>query len=284
MAAVPNSVCFGSHCVCLSGYASRNDGTLCKKREIGDVCSFDSDCSDAIENTLCLERRGAMGQHLCGCIMGYYQPLLNGDIISNNNTCTMRTIGDVCIHSSDCTSVIENGICFEGICGCIIGYHQNGTNVCDINQLGSPCSFNEQCSNAIPNSLCGNDSCRCNYGYFGDASLAFCQLREIGDNCTEHVDCYAAVNNSYCDSDEGSCQCELGYQISVGMSHCTKRRILDDCDTSMDCYSAVDYSHCSSNFTCICNLGYTANSMLDTCYKSRLPLCCGFVFNTKQHV
>jgi hypothetical protein len=72
----------------VDGYAATRGGRECRKRQVGDTCFRDLDCSTVINGSQC--RQG-----ICLCLIGYKQD----DVTL---PCTPRTLGDSCTTHEDC--------------------------------------------------------------------------------------------------------------------------------------------------------------------------------------
>lgn len=129
---------------------------------IGSNCTLQSDCSDAVNFSLC----DSMNNQ-CTCLSGYYSS-------SDNTQCIARRIGDNCTSNTDCSSVVADSVCLTAasstspaMCQCITGFRSadNGTS-CVLRRLADDCITMNDCSEAVNGSTCGiNGTCDCLPGY-----------------------------------------------------------------------------------------------------------------------
>jgi hypothetical protein len=108
---IPHSQCRNNMCECLTGYTASTNGTQCQQRQLGEICSTNSDCQ-----TVNGSRCSAAG--ICACVDGYYA--------QGNLQCTPRTVGDSCSLPIDCTLIKDLAKCVDGKCQCASGKYLIG--------------------------------------------------------------------------------------------------------------------------------------------------------------
>ena len=97
-------------CRCFSGYFSVNDSKAdCTLRHLGDPCSMDSDCSDAVANSVCNTTN-----KVCMCASGF-------EANDDGTICTKRIIGDTCSLDLDCYDAVTFSKCANQKCVCMTG-------------------------------------------------------------------------------------------------------------------------------------------------------------------
>ena len=190
-----NAVCSSSKCACPMGnvYSSAND--MCSKSSnpsgggdaaegsLGAACEAPTDCYN-VENSIC----GASGK--CVCAEGYTQSGAscalnesgsgtdNPSIGGGEGEVEEGYLGSACKTSDDCNEYYY-GVCSDGICGCVNGYHESdgqcvysGTDIMPplfANHIGGTvalhgtCSMKNDCATA--NAGCVGFSCQCYNGY-----------------------------------------------------------------------------------------------------------------------
>ena len=181
-------------CACLPGYRIGYNGTTCIKRVIGDSCTVDMDCMDAVTNSRCSDITfiGKSFQ-VCMCDVGL-------KAIFNRSECIPRLIGESCVTNLDCTSV-RNSTCPSDtyLCECEEAFYPSNDNAtCILRKVGDHCEVNTQCSSAVDNSMCSIEKCN---------SGPSCQK---GDYLT-------------CSTSRMVCSCQLGYHSKNNGTICEKR-------------------------------------------------------------
>ncbi len=262
--AVNNSYC-GSNatCDCLSGYASRYNGSACYRNNITSPCTMDSDCYDVMLNSSCVSQQ-------CACDMGFH-------VAEGNTSCSQNHIHDMCNQSPDCDTVIDSSYCDSttDTCLCQAGYAVNAANdTCTLRQIGSQCnpSIPVECSAAVTFSTCAsNGTCACLAGYYATHSNANCTRYLLNTACSDSPNCAASIPNSKCSA--GVCSCMLGY-IPSGDTRCTQITVEDPCNSTVQCQTFVNNSYCGVNNTCECYSGYASKLNGTSCYSNNITSPC----------
>ena len=191
------------YCTCKSGYKIGYNKSTCIKRIIGDTCSVQSDCLDAINNSTCLNITfWGNNLQICACDIGLKEAV-------NGSTCVPRLIGEHCLNSLDCTSV-GNSTCGSnsGSCECDVAFYPSEDNTtCILRKVGDSCESDTQCSTAVDNSFCSSQkSC------YPDTST----------NCSVSEDCDETRRAESCSNPREVCTCVLGYLPKQNGSTCVK--------------------------------------------------------------
>ena len=186
------------YCTCKSGYKIGYNKTTCIKRVIGDTCSVQSDCLDAINNSTCLNITfWGNNIQICACDIGLKEAV-------NGSTCVPRLIGEHCLNSLDCTSV-GNSTCGSnsGSCECDVAFYPSEDNTtCMLRKVGDSCESDTQCLTAVNNS--------------------FCSTCDSDNNCSMSEDCDETRRAKSCSNPRKVCTCVLGYLPKQNGSACVK--------------------------------------------------------------
>ncbi len=110
--AVKHSHCTNSHtCACDFGYIADNNGSICRRRVVGDRCDVIEECLFSINDVQC---------HHTTCLCN-----LGRKPINNNTACKIRIIGDTCDVDEDCWMAIKKTRCdYYKRCTCNNGYER----------------------------------------------------------------------------------------------------------------------------------------------------------------
>ena len=152
----PAAVCAGGVCSCPESHWETDDGTECrlKQRRLGLPCQFDPDCSYLVTGAVCDP------QGVCACGGGFRQ--------ATDTFCRLNALlSSACTGEDDCHTVLKNGTCVSGVCGCRHDqWLLNGTECREIGGEGESCAYTDHC---LPGMVCWDGSCSC--PVVGDGAL-----------------------------------------------------------------------------------------------------------------
>ena len=251
--AVNNSYCgINATCDCLTGYASKYNGSECHKNNITSPCTADSDC--LIQESSCLNQT-------CACNLGYY--------VSNNNTeCLPHYLNTHCYDTPNCAAYVSSSECNDMYCTCAQGFIAEGIDTCREMTVEDPCNSTTQCQTFVNNSFCGaNETCECFSGFASKLNGSSCYRNNITSPCTADSQCASSIHNSSCVNLQ--CKCHAGFYPSHSGTQCTPYHVHDPypCNSSAavdDCSVSVQHSSCY-NSTCLCDRGYRPTTYNTTC-------------------
>ena len=281
-------------CNCISGYYNTSSLT-----ENGSCLSCSSDCYNCTNFSMCSFCKDfyALPEVFgCKCISGYY----NTSSLVNNGTC-LQCNSDCfdCTNSSTCLICKDSHALPATFgCKCMSGFYNTSTLTDNGSCLScsSDCSF---CTNSSTCSICKDShalpgllGCNCISGYYNTSTLTSGgSCLKCDSNCFSCTDLNECKNNSFywdgtacfpCESSCLSCdgptnclsntksQCENGYYSrsetcgGVTTDHCFI------CDSTCFTCSGPYRNQCSSchqnatlqsNQTCICNKGFSWDSL-----------------------
>ena len=213
-AAITNSECNTSHCVCVVPYVTPDD-LICVSRRLGDACTQSSHCSFFIQYAICINST-------CNCPPGFTSDM-------TMQTCTLREIGSSCQMDLDCSAAIPNSMCSSSfICTCNHTFYASPNRTsCIRHLLGKACAFNwmcyevlhARCTGGINNHGSVRGTCECVVGYY-QASVDgdLCEKRVLGQTCMNIFDC-GTVEHAQCVA--GVCICP---GTKVGNNTCLSRK------------------------------------------------------------
>lgn len=142
-------------CVCRSGFRVGVNGSSCLLRVIGDRCSVQEDCTDAVDNSSCSSSPHSPNiSRTCQCDTGL-RPVENG------SQCVPRLISEPCAVGADC-STVEHSICEHRtrVCECMEAFYSSvDRSECILRQMGDSCDRDTHCSSAVENSECSATGC-----------------------------------------------------------------------------------------------------------------------------
>ena len=145
----PAAVCAGGVCSCPDvSHWETDDGTECrlKLRQLGLPCQFDRDCSYLMNGAVCDP------QGVCACGVGFRQSTFT-DMLCLSNV----LLSAACTDDDDCHTVLKNGTCVLGFCGCRHGqWLFNDTECREIVGEGESCAYSDDC---LPGMLCSDQGC-----------------------------------------------------------------------------------------------------------------------------
>ena len=201
---IGNSTCdpMIKQCVCLPGFKtvttttynsttnSSTDIVECIKRQLGEECTSDTDCSTAVPNSACTEQDA--NQHtsqtvnVCGCVQGYEPTTSNTScdcLFTYEDQCLPVKINSTSCRSTNdsvCATFVANSECSSnGVCTCKNGFASvNGGSVCMDRVLESSCDTNSDCSDKLNNTGCFNGICECISGFVSDDDHTSCIANE----------------------------------------------------------------------------------------------------------
>ncbi|XP_013396708.1 uncharacterized protein LOC106163609 isoform X2 [Lingula anatina] len=175
-------------------------------------------------NTVCSANR------FCECGPGYRDTTGLGH-------CVKRKIGDTCILSTDCNTVVGYSRCVEGRCVCSVGYKPGPDNTACVQlTVGDACTSTDQCDVVMDHVTCGTgNTCQCNLGYIATSGQSQCRKRVVGDSCSTDGDCSTAVTGTTCSTSTRRCTCAIGYRPSTDSTSCLAPIRGDPCNVTEDC-------------------------------------------------
>ncbi len=240
-------------------------------RTIGDSCAINSDCANAVQNSVC-DTRG-----YCVCVSGYYGT-------SNGSVCQRRHVGDPCSTTSDCSSAVPNSRCgTDRTCQCDDGFAEgdNGRECVGIPLEEIPCQSTAECRAITPYTICRNGVCACDVdnGYAADNEGTTCALFTLeATECVSDWKCVQFVNVSQCL--QGVCSCRRGMYPSSRTTCDTPYVTVPATSTpGMPC-SSHDYclmyianTQCFQD-SCACSQGYHARDDGLVCLRNGLGSEC----------
>ncbi|XP_004922190.1 multiple epidermal growth factor-like domains protein 10 [Bombyx mori] len=157
-----NAVCTDGVCSCNTGYQQVDD--FCAP-VIGGTCSVDSDC--VIPNTACFEIDNSM---TCQCKERF---------VAYDDECWPNVDGfqSACNVTAQCTQALGNeGVCLDGACACVEGFHHRGGRCWPITGLFEVCNRDSQCflGDLTERVVCRNSLCQCDFSYPYSEELHTC--------------------------------------------------------------------------------------------------------------
>ncbi|XP_013421722.1 uncharacterized protein LOC106181787 isoform X2 [Lingula anatina] len=198
-------------------------------------------------NTVCSANR------FCECEPGYRDTTGLGQ-------CVKRKIGDTCVLSTDCNTVVGNSRCVEGRCVCSVGYKPGPDNTACVQlTVGDACTSTDQCDVVMDHVTCGTgNTCQCNLGYIATSGQLQCRKRVVGDSCSTDGDCSTAVTGTTCSTSTRRCTCAIGYRPSTDSTSCLARPLNDPCQSTGECSAILpaNSSECrdnGGNKRCLCS-------------------------------
>ena len=233
-AAITNTVCRNSTCLCQIGYKPMDKNTKCSKIQITDSCMENKECSFVIKQSFCYQRQ-------CSCQWGFKA--------INQTSCVPKAVGDGCTQRNESTdeceiSVINSYCGTSEVCECVLGYkwlkHEH---MCQKRIIGDDCINDLDCREVMPYSGCSNSKCRCMMGYKSSHDLTTCSTRLLGDLCQESHDCLTITNGKCLDT---RCECPVGFYSQNKVS-CQPFQLGTGCTLDLDCKTSVPHSHCHNN-------------------------------------
>ncbi|XP_078341445.1 uncharacterized protein LOC111106765 isoform X2 [Crassostrea virginica] len=104
-------------CLCNTGYLEDKDTLTCQKvkKLIFESCDHDYECSATENANVCRTNADYGNMALCLCNNGYLEHKLT--CIPGN-----LTLGQTCVHASQCTGTMNGRRCFEDKCTCVEGF------------------------------------------------------------------------------------------------------------------------------------------------------------------
>ncbi|XP_013396707.1 uncharacterized protein LOC106163609 isoform X1 [Lingula anatina] len=182
-------------------------------------------------NTVCSANR------FCECGPGYRDTTGLGH-------CVKRKIGDTCILSTDCNTVVGYSRCVEGRCVCSVGYKPGPDNTACVQlTVGDACTSTDQCDVVMDHVTCGTgNTCQCNLGYIATSGQSQCRKRVVGDSCSTDGDCSTAVTGTTCSTSTRRCTCAIGYRPSTDSTSCLARPLNDPCQSTGECSAILPAS------------------------------------------
>ncbi|KAH9492398.1 hypothetical protein Btru_051014 [Bulinus truncatus] len=238
-----------SRCTCRSGFYGDFGSSECTRRRLGDNCTTQDDCVNAVNDSLCQTTNGA-GK--CVCRTGY---LPGGVTLSE---CQKLKLKSFCYNPDDCSTAVANSTCANRSCECLSGFKEVDDGLCALRTIGDAnCRTARDCTDAVENSECAQGECRCLSGFSVEGNGTLCVKRQIDSTCEALLDCEDAVDNSYCQN--GSCQCTTGYYSSTDGSLCIPKKVGDDCTAHEECSAVIARGRCE-DLRCSCTPEHDAHS------------------------
>ena len=207
---IPNTACTAEKvCECSPAHYVYDVTTLaCRVRRPGDGCVADSDCAQT--NASCVN-------YACAC---------QAPFALYEDACEPCQLGTYCPRNLDCTGVIPNSLCTDGVLTCAAGYIRDNA-TCRPMVLGvDPCDVSAQCTLGAG---CEEGVCVCGEAYL-QTGTSSCSARPLGANCTRAPQCTGVVGGT---CDQELCACGRAYNQSG--SACAVRGIGEPCVVDEDC-------------------------------------------------
>ncbi len=208
------------------------------------------DCQYYDPNRIC-------SNNLCYCSHDYIE-----DKYSFSKDCIRKTpIEKDCNNLSDCGL---NQFCANNVCECQPNYEYNATiNSCEFKLCESHMDCdrfdsNRECYVIINENNTLNGHCICKSYLAPDPKTKFCNVT-VGMSCIKNFDCTKyGDNNQVCV--DNICQCIPNYRMDYRWNACNTY----SCSNDSECQQYDKHRIC--DFLCICESGYSENSLNKICY------------------